>query len=209
MQGEGADDRDPRRPGAARRSALVAGVLAAAIAFGAADQWIGGRYSPFLTAVSGMSAPWLLLPFLAGASQRARRPAAFLGLAATWLAVIAYIVMTDSPVEGAHLSVGQLQATAASQWPWFVGGLVAGPLYGLLGRWWRARRSWAAALVATVPVMLEPAAHWAASRADVYGWDPVPPANYAEVAVGLLLTAAVAIAIGRARRLPTPGQPGS
>ena len=58
----------PRRPG------LLAGVLilTAAFAFGGLDQYIGSLFSNFATTVSGMSAPWLLLPFAAGAAQAAR-----------------------------------------------------------------------------------------------------------------------------------------
>ena len=40
----------------------------------------------------GMSAPWLLVPFLAGAWQASQRRAALVGIAATWLAVLAYVL---------------------------------------------------------------------------------------------------------------------
>jgi hypothetical protein len=69
------------RYGAVRRvplrhwDAAVAIALAAAVAFGAIDQSLGALGSPFLTAVSGMSALWLLVPFLAGAWQTGPRRA--------------------------------------------------------------------------------------------------------------------------------------
>jgi hypothetical protein len=178
--------------------------VAAAAAFGGADQYIGSRYSPFLTAVSGMSAPWLLLPFIVGACQARRRRALVLGFAATWAAVGAYVLMIVSPVEGVHMTVPVVAATAASQWPWFLGGLISGPLYGLLGYRWRARRSWPAALLATLPVIFEPAARWLAGHSGVLPWSPFPPAGYAEVATGLALTAAVAAAAVRPRALRRP-----
>jgi hypothetical protein len=62
--------------------------LTAAIAFGAIDQYLGAIQSSFLTAASGMSAPWLLMPFLAGATQGRQRRAALVGLLATWLSVL-------------------------------------------------------------------------------------------------------------------------
>ena len=40
----------------------AAGFLIGALAFGAADQYVGSLYSPFATAISLMSAPWLMLP---------------------------------------------------------------------------------------------------------------------------------------------------
>lgn len=121
---------------------LAGGALVAAAVFGAADQYLGVLYSPSLTAVSGMSAPWLLLPFVAGACQPGRGRAALLGLAVTWVAVGGYVLMIVSPVEGVHLTVRAVAVTAASQWPWFLGGLVSGPVYGLLGYLCRTRRSW-------------------------------------------------------------------
>jgi hypothetical protein len=188
------------------RTAAVPVVIAvaAAAAFGGADQYIGSRYSPFLTAVSGMSAPWLLLPFIVGACQPSRRRALLLGFAATWVAVFAYVLMIDSPVEGVHVTVPVVVTTAASQWPWFLGGLISGPLYGMLGYRWRARRSWPVALLATLPVVFEPAARLLADHSGLLSWSSFPPAVFAEVMTGLALTAVVAVAAARPGTLRRP-----
>lgn len=167
-------------------------ILAAAFAFGALDQYIGSLFSNFATAVSGMSAPWLLLPFAAGAAQ-ATRPAAAgsgaiwlraagFGLAATWLAVIGYVLMIDSPMEGVHPTVRVVTATVHSQWPWWLGGLVSGPLYGVLGWLWRSRRSWLSAALAAIPVLFEPVL-------GHFGFRPAidVTASYTEAAAGLAL----------------------
>jgi hypothetical protein len=95
------NERCGRRHGVVRRVLLrsdskVIVALAAAFSFGAIDQYLGAVQSSFLTEVSVMSAPWLLVPFLAGASQASQRRAAFLGLVATWLSVLAYVSMTIS-----------------------------------------------------------------------------------------------------------------
>lgn len=204
--------------GAGRGAVTVIAALTAAFAFGAADQYLGALSSPALTAVSGMSATWLLVPFLAGAWQVSRLRAALTGLAATWLAVLAYVLMTVSPMEGTHLgsrpagffgSWTQLTphlflTTLASQGPWFAGGLIAGPLYGWLGYRWRAHRAKSAALLAALPVALEPAARWLCSHAGLgqvgglsFDW-PSPgtavTAELVEVALGLILTAYVVTA---------------
>jgi hypothetical protein len=208
---------------AGRGVARVVIVLTGAVAFGAVDQYLGSLRSSFLTEVSGMSAPWLLVPFLAGASQRVWRRAVLVGLTATWLSVLAYVAMIVSPMEGTHLgprpaglvgSWNQLTphlflATLASQWLWFAGGLIAGPLYGWLGYRWRVRWSRAAALLAVLPSLLEPAARWLAGRSGIAhviglafqwpGYGPAVIAEVSELAVGLLLTGAVVVAMARSR----------
>jgi hypothetical protein len=54
----------------------------------------------FAAEVSKMSAPWLLVAFLAGAWQGGPRRAELVGLAATWLAILAYVLMIVSPGGG-------------------------------------------------------------------------------------------------------------
>jgi hypothetical protein len=209
-----ADNGDQAAP---RRVTTTIVVLALACAFGAVDQYLGTFRSSFLTSVSGMSAPWLLMPFLAGLSQPGPRRAAWTGLAASWLAVLAYVAMVISPMEGTHLgprpagvigSWNQLSphlvlATLGSQWLWFAGGLATGPLYGWLGYRWRTRRSVATALIAALPLVLEPAARWLAGSAGpayASGLSFQPAGTgpaVAEIAAGLLLTGAV---LARARR---------
>ena len=205
-----------------RGTAAVIIAIIAAIAFGAIDQYLGTLRSSFLTEVSGMSAPWLLVPFLAGACQSGHRRAVVVGLAATWLSVLAYVVMIVSPMEGTHLgprppglfgswnqlSPGLVLATLASQWLWFAGGLVAGPIYGWLGYRWRHHRTGVAALLAALPPLLEPAARWLVTRLGpayarlTFQWPGHGPAVIAEIielAVGLVLTGVVVSAVARAR----------
>jgi hypothetical protein len=176
------------------QSAATAITLAAAFAFGALDQYIGSLYSQFGTAISGMSAPWLLLPFAIGAFQPHWRRAAWLGLAATWLAVSAYVLMIDSPMEGVHTTLHIVAMSAYSQWPWFMGGIVTGPLYAVLGYRWRAHRSILSAALATVPLLLEPVIGRSGLRPLFY---PLvyPPAGYAEAAAGLALAGFFAMVI--------------
>jgi hypothetical protein len=175
--------------------ANTAVILTAAAAFGGVDQYIGSLYSPFATAVSLMSAPWLLLPFAAGAFQVTWRRAAWLGYAATWLAVGAYMLMIDSPMEGVHPTLRVVMGTVYSQWIWLAGGAVSGPAYGLLGYLWRARRSWICAALAALPVMFEPVVQRLGVRPS-----PFAPAGYAEAAAGLALAGIFACLIVRGRR---------
>jgi hypothetical protein len=210
VSGTGGQSADLDGSAPSRRGAIPLVIaLTAAAAFGAVDQYLPvaittsshvGAYL-FAVQVSGMSAPWLLLPFLAGAWQGSQRRAALVGLAATWLAVLSYVLMIVSPMEGTHLTPRTFAVSLASQRLWFAGGLICGPLYGWLGYRWRARREPAAALLGAVPILLEPAARWLATRLGISGtrwlsfqW-PVQrsglAAEFAELAVGLLITACV------------------
>lgn len=200
---------DPAAGVTARPGGVAAVVIAltAAFGFGVIDQYLQvaipesshlGAHQ-FVSQIStGMSALWLLVPFLAGAGQASQRRAALVGLVATWLSVMAYVLMIVSPMEGVHLAPRVFALSLASQWPWFAGGLVTGPLYGWLGYRWRTRRFPAAALLAALPVLLEPGARWlvAGLGPGTTPWIPFQwpvdgggvTAEFAELVAGLLLT---------------------
>ncbi len=137
-------------------------VLIAALAFGGADQYLGSFSAyPWATEVSLLSAPWLVLPFAAGCTQREARRGAVLGLACTATALAGYALMTLSPVENAHLTADSFLAFVRSQRV-VAGGIVTGPLFGFWGSRWRTCRAFAGALVTAAAVFLEPLAHRAA-----------------------------------------------
>jgi hypothetical protein len=79
---------------------------AAGLVFGGADQYLGSRVTLGLWAssLSGMSAPWLLLPFLCGLAQAVPRRAALAGLTVTVAALVGYFALTLSPLEGVALA---------------------------------------------------------------------------------------------------------
>jgi Family of unknown function (DUF6518) len=182
----------PRSDGS-RLTVPLALVLAAV--FGAADQYLGsltGSGHPWAagwsTDLSLLSAPWLVLPFIVGATQRQPRRAALLGLSGTYAALLGYAVMTLSPVENAHLTLAGLRGFAVSERNVLVGGIVTGPLFGWFGQQWRTRRAIAGALVTAAALCLEPLARSA-------GIDPIQDRAVwlAEVAAGLAFAAAVLV----------------
>lgn len=167
----------------------IALALLLAAAFGAGDQYLGSlAHHPWGAEAAGLSAPWLLLAFLAGCSQRTPRRAALLGLACTAAALAGYWLMTDSPVEGAHYSVAGMRGFFMSNGIAVVGGLVTGPLFGWFGQQWRTRRAIAGALVTAGALCLEPLAR----RLSI---NPIRDRDVwlAEVVMGLLLAAAVLV----------------
>ena len=179
---------------------VVAVVLA--LVFGGADQYLGSLSAhPWATEVSLLSAPWLLLAFLAGWTQREARRAALLGLACTLSALVGYGLMTLSPVENAELTLQSVTAFLRSQSLVIVGGLFTGPLFGWLGNRWRNDRAWLGALAIAAAFCLEP-------LALIPSGDPIRfrAVWMAEVAVGLamaLYVAAEAPAARGARRETT------
>src|SRR3954469_16441365 len=108
---------------------VIALALLAAAAFGAGDQYLGSGHVWGLgwpTDVSLLSAPWLVLAFVAGATQREPRRAALLGLACPYAALVGYAVMTLSPAENAHLTLAGLRGFAVSERSVLLGGIVTG-----------------------------------------------------------------------------------
>jgi peptidoglycan/LPS O-acetylase OafA/YrhL len=183
---------------------VAALALLLAAAFGAADQYLGSlpgahvwaAHIAWATDVSLLSAPWLLVPFLAGYTQREPRRAAVLGLACTLSALTGYALMTLSPVEHAELTLHSLGGFAWSSDRVLVGALVTGPLFGWLGHRWRVERDWIAPLIVAGAFCLEPLAHVAVGQAIRFRsvW-------VAKVCVGLAMVLYVVLAnrTGRAR----------
>jgi hypothetical protein len=170
------------------------------LAFGAGDQYLGSLIAlgPLAWSVSGLSAPWLVLPFVAGWTAPGPRRAIALGLVAVLAALLGYFMMTVSPFEGvpAGRFASALLAMARANRLWVAGGLVTAPLYGLLGRQWRVRRSWGSAAALAGCVCLEPFARWAVDHPPAS-----TPVSLAEVGVGLCLAGYV-LAIRRRRQTP-------
>jgi hypothetical protein len=146
--------------------AIVAGLL-----FGGADQYLGslrpmlvlGSWTPTAAQVS---APWLLLPFLLGTTQVRPSRAMLIGLVATMAAFLGYFAMTLSPLEGVPLAAAPtgLLHLLPENAVYVVGGLVFGPLYGLLGQRWRVGRSALSAAFVVGALCLEPGAREAVGR---------------------------------------------
>ena len=179
----------------------VALALVLSAAFGAGDQYLGSLEGSghawaagWAAEVSLLSAPWILLPFLAGATQRDPKRGALLGLACTYAALLGYGLMTISPIENAHFTVATIRGVFYSQRQWFVGGLLTGPLFGWFGQQWRSGKMLAGALLVAAALCLEPFA----SR---LGANPVRYARVTVVEVfAWILFAVAAVAWWRAQK---------
>lgn len=173
----------PRQNTPGMRRGLLAITMAAA--FGAADQFLGARswlVGSWAVDASLLSAPWLLVAFFAGWSQPQAKRAVIFGFSCTLAALVGYVGMTLSPIEGAVVSLNEVRGLLVGQGAYVVGGLLTGPLFGWFGYRWRTCRDWRGALAAALVVCCEPLAH-AAVGTDVnfHGvWA-------AEVIIGLLM----------------------
>jgi hypothetical protein len=199
------------RPGAAppkgygsAMAFLVAAILG--LVFGAADQFLGSRsitLGPWAATAAQVSAPWLVLPFLAGMTQERARRAAVLGLLVSVSALLGYFAMTYSPVEihpwTVHRFTTGMVAVTTRGWynPMYIlGGVVTGPLFGLLGQRWRVRRWWVSAAFVAGAICLEPLARWGAGELM-----PPAPVWVVEVALGAVVATLFAVAV----MIPRPG----
>jgi hypothetical protein len=156
------------------------------LCFGGADQYFGSLSAiQWLVETSLLSAPWLVLPFVFGCTQRSSKRAVVIGCVATYAALIGYFVMTLTPAEGVHLhgSVAPVLALLRSEKLTIVGGAVTGPLYGFLGYRWRTSRAWISAVLVGGMISLEPLAAAAAGRLPEF-----PQVWVAELAAGLLVS---------------------
>lgn len=138
------------------------------VVFGAGDQYLGSLNTPGLWTVSLslLSAPWLVLPFAFGCSQLRARRAAVLGLVVTLSALLGYFLMVMGPFEGGRSSFTfhEIRGLVFSNKLNVVGGLVSGPLYGVLGQYWRTRRAWLSAALVAGALCLEPLAETVAGN---------------------------------------------
>jgi len=146
---------------------LVIAVLIG-FAFGAADQYLGSLVTlgSWTSSVSGMSAAWLVLPFVFGLTQTGARRAALVGLTVTGAGLLGYFALTLSPMEGVSLGHVDLIGFVGSQRLNIVGGAVTGPVFGMLGYRWRTRRSTASATLVAGAICLEPVVRYAVGRLD-------------------------------------------
>jgi hypothetical protein len=170
--------------------------LTLAVLFGAGDQYLGSMsWVPWAADVSLLSAPWLVLAFVAGWTQSTARRAALLGFGCTAAAFTAYGMLTLSPLENAQLTSATVAGFLHSEGRVIVGGVLTGPLFGWFGQQWRTRRAWLGAIATAGAVVLEPVARIPADREIRFRtvW-------IAEVAVGVAMIAYIAVARARVAR---------
>ncbi len=172
--------------------------------FAAVDAVAKGNHGGVRNAIGSVSAPWALIPFLAGAFVLPRRLAlgAFVGAASTAAALSCYSVVRvvgfDASGQNGRSSF-DLVTAAGNRWLLF--GLIGGVALGAAGAWLAARQSWGLVIAVVASLLvLEPMARMllAMTRGDaVTTFVPNPIVWSVEVSCGCAL--AVGFRLLRAR----------
>lgn len=197
-----------------RALVIVVGVTVLGLAFGAAVQQLGAASASlggWTATAAQVSAPWLVLPFVIGATQRTPRRAAVLALLVTLSALLGYFAMTYSPLEIHPWSLGRfldgMIAITTRGWlnpAYILGGIVFGPAFGVLGHRWRFERSVLAAALVVATICLEPLARAVSGRLS----EPTTVWTV-EVAVGIVIAGAFAATTRRRHSRSVTPEPGS
>lgn len=137
----------------------VIAVVALAVAFGVAMSLVKGNGSGVRDAVGNVSAPWVLLPFFAGAfaGRRSVARAAAVGCAVSLAALAGFYVANAFVLDlGPHPWLHDLRLAVLGGKIYFEFGAVSGPVFGALGGWWQRRRSALVGVLAAALLLFEP-----------------------------------------------------
>lgn len=180
-------------------------VCTAALAFGVGMSVLHGSGGGFRAQIGNVSAPWLLLPLVAGtvAGEQHFGLGALVGGVASLVALIAF-----------YVSNIYVLGFTGHPWPVEVGlalrsgtyfiriGLVSGPVFGALGTVGRRRHSVAVALLAAGLFVFEPLAwlvyFWSGPGPDPLGMLAYPAVWVTESIVGLVACSVIVLHARRA-----------
>jgi hypothetical protein len=175
-------------------------LLLAGVGFGVLMAVVKGQDTGVRDALGNTSAPWVVLPFLAGSRFGRVWQGAAVGVAVTLASLIGFYAAEAAVLDlGAHPWWVDLRLTLGSGRLYEEWGIFAGVLFGALGA--RSFRLGAAAVGAAF--LCEPAIVWAATRAGY--WGGAGALQYAwlwvaEIALGL---AAIALVLRRSQARAT------
>lgn len=164
-------------------------LLLAGAAFGVLVAVVKGQDTGVRDALGNTSAPWIVLPFVAGTCFPRARSAALAGLAVTLVSLLGFYVAEAAVLDlGPHPWWVDLRLTAGSVNVYERWGVVSGLLYGTLGWLWAFRSRATAAAAVGLAFAAEPLIAFLVTRAGIwnallldYAWMWT-----AEVALGLL-----------------------
>jgi hypothetical protein len=187
-------------------------IVLAATAFGVAMSVLKGNDVGIRDDIGNLSAPWLLLPFFAGAAMRGRGLAgAAAGLAATCAALMAFYVANAFVLDlGPHSLLVDLRLTVGATGYWFPRGLVSGPVFGALGALWRRRGYSTLGAVAVILLLDAEPLFWVAAHRTggvaSFNFEPSLVVSVGEALVGLATCIAVILSRTHERSTLPPSE---
>jgi hypothetical protein len=167
--------------------------VAGALAFGVGMSLLKGNDGGSVRgAVANLSAPWLLLPFVAGATAGGGRVgrAALVGLLVSFGALAGFYVANSFVLQlGPHPWLVDLRLAFGAGY-FFKLAMLSGPAFGVLGARWQTTRSRSLGVLVAALLVFEPFASMA-----YYGGRYTSEASVwaVEVAVGLAVCALVVL----------------
>jgi hypothetical protein len=189
-----------------RRGRELALLLLLGFLFGVLVAAVKGQDAGVRDALGNTSAPWVLVPFLAGTRYTRVSHAALVGIAATLAAFFGFYLAEAAILDlGPHPWYVDLKLTLGSGRIYEKWGIVTGGLYGALGGLWASRRLVVAPIAVCLAFVAEPLIVLFLKRAGIWGGGDL--LNYswmwvAEVLIGLS-GIAVALAVAQARPVST------
>jgi hypothetical protein len=154
--------RPQRQPALSAPAVRPAHLLVAAAVFGVAVAALKGSDAGVRDSIGNISAPWLLLPYLAGTTVRSPIRGAVLGAAACLTALAGFYVAEAFVLDlGDHPLLTDLRLTIGAGRYYFIFGVLLGPLFGALGGATYRNRLTVTALVLAFLLVGEPLAVFA------------------------------------------------
>jgi uncharacterized membrane protein len=117
-----------------------------ALLFGVVASYVKGLDAGLRGELGNLSAPWVLLPFLASLRCRSLVRGALVGLGASAIALVAFYAVQTLMLQG-HLGGGgylrELAVEVGANRIYLLAGVATGPAFGALGAWFgRTYRRW-------------------------------------------------------------------
>jgi hypothetical protein len=179
-------------------------LLLAGVVFGVLVAAIKGQDPGVRDALGNTSAPWVLVPFIAGTRYSRVWPATLVGLATTVAAFFGFYLAEAAILDlGAHPWYIDLRLTLGSGHLYETWGLLSGSIYGALGGMWASRSLVAAPVAVGLAFICEPLIVWGLVRGGLWGGGGLlqhPAIWITEVLIGL---GGIAFVVARTQTEPT------
>ena len=197
----------PRPRGPLEGARGLPALLVCGFAFGLLMAVIKGQDAGVRDAVGNMSAPWVLLPFLAGTRSSRILPSAWAGVVITLAAFFGFYLAEAAILDlGPHPWYTDVRLTLGSGHVYEAWGIATGFLYGALGGLWRARSLVAAPILVGLAFICEPLLVSGLERSGLWGGGGLLDHRWlwiTEVVIGLAITFVV---LGGAKWRPRPAR---
>jgi hypothetical protein len=189
-----------------KRLVAITVFTASGFIYGWAMSYVPAPHDASAFWIGNLCAPWLVIAFLAGYAQLSWASSVFAGAAAEVACVLGFYSRTfdlharwgDDPNAAPPSATVQIQHFLHVDEHWFAAALLAGALYGAIGRLRRRTRSIAAGLVVAAGFLAEPAL-WPLYNGFYKGpwfvWA-------AEIAVGIMVAGGFTVTSRRSKLRP-------